>query len=1469
MERSSPRVGVCVSGRHHLHLPSILDKMPAPGAFILLAAVSLSGCLASPVHPDGFALGRAPLAPPYAVVLISCSGLLAFIFLLLTCLCCKRGDVGFKEFENPEGEDCSGEYTPPAEETSSSQSLPDVYILPLAEVSLPMPAPQPAHSDMTTPLGLSRQHLSYLQEIGSGWFGKVILGEIFSDYTPAQVVVKELRASAGPLEQRKFISEAQPYRSLQHPNVLQCLGLCVETLPFLLIMEFCQLGDLKRYLRAQRPPEGLSPELPPRDLRTLQRMGLEIARGLAHLHSHNYVHSDLALRNCLLTSDLTVRIGDYGLAHSNYKEDYYLTPERLWIPLRWAAPELLGELHGTFMVVDQSRESNIWSLGVTLWELFEFGAQPYRHLSDEEVLAFVVRQQHVKLARPRLKLPYADYWYDILQSCWRPPAQRPSASDLQLQLTYLLSERPPRPPPPPPPPRDGPFPWPWPPSHSAPRPGTLSSPFPLLDGFPGADPDDVLTVTESSRGLNLECLWEKARRGAGRGGGAPPWQPASAPPAPHANPSNPFYEALSTPSVLPVISARSPSVSSEYYIRLEEHGSPPEPLFPNDWDPLDPGVPAAPAPQAPSEVPQLVSETWASPLFPAPRPFAAQAAAGSFLLSGWDPEGRGAGETLAGDPAEVLGERGAAWAEEEEEEEEEEEGSSPGEGSSSLGGGPGRRGPLPCPLCSREGPCACLPLERGDAVAGWGGHPALGCPHPPEDDSSLRAERGSLADLPLVPPAPAPPEFLDPLMGAAAPQYPGRGPPPAPPPPPPPPRAPAEPAASPDPPSALASPGSGLSSPGPKPGDSGYETETPFSPEGAFPGGGAAEEEGVPRPRAPPEPPDPGAPRPPPDPGPLPPPGPQEKPSFVVQVSTEQLLESLREGVTRNLLGGPGPPAPRKAGRGPPASRETAPPGPSPDPPAPSSGAQTAPSPSLPGNGSGVTASPNGGQAAPGPEKTAENGGLGSPERGEIVLENGELTPPRRKARPLENGELRSPEAGEKALVNGGPTSPKSRGEKAPANGGLRLPRNTGSPPETGPWKSPGPQEKTPGTGGPAPETSLERAPTCGQGPWAQNGLETAPGPHGPAPKNGTLDPGTERRVLETGRLDLGNGGRAPADAGMGGPGGGPENGADAKAGWGDSKRPPPLPPPPPEAPARRLEPVPPRVRPEVASEGDPPGVPDPRADGDTAPSGDGDPPKPERKGPEMPRLFLDLGPPQGNSEQIKAKLSRLSLALPPLSLTPFPGPGPRRPPWEGADGGAAGGEAGGAGSPGPAEEDGEDEDEDEEEDEEAAGAAAGPRGSGRTRAAPVPVVVSSADADAARPLRGLLKSPRGADDSEDSELERKRKMVSFHGDVTVYLFDQETPTNELSVQGPPEGDTDPSTPPAPPTPPHPATPGDGFPSNDSGFGGSFEWAEDFPLLPPPGPPLCFSRFSVSPALETPGPPTRAPDARPAGPVEN
>uniref|UniRef100_A0A673LL19 non-specific serine/threonine protein kinase n=1 Tax=Sinocyclocheilus rhinocerous TaxID=307959 RepID=A0A673LL19_9TELE len=435
------------------------------------------------------------------IILISCSGLVSFVLLLLTCLCCKRGGVGFNEFDNAEGEECSGASSPvPEDSLSSCPSLPEVYTLPLRDKNCPI---LPNDSSQC----FRRHTLNYLQEIGNGWFGKVILAEVLCDCSSYQAVVKELRVSASPLEQRKFLAESEPYRSLQHPNILQCLGQCSESVPFLLVMEFCQLGDLKRYLRAQRKSDGMTPDLLNRDLLTLQRMAYEITSGLLHLHENNYIHSDLALRNCLLTSDLTVRIGDYGLSHNQYKEDYYLTPDKLWIPLRWIAPELLEEFRGNLIVTDQTKTSNVWSLGVVIWELFEFGAQPHRHLSDEEVLTFVIRERQITLAQPRLKLTHADYWYEVMQSCWLPPSQR--------EREY------------------------------------------------GREDDDILTVTETSKGLNFEYFWEKAH---GRRGYKP-----LPPPQPIPTPNSGHRQTLDTPTVVPVISARSPSLASEYYIRLEEH----------------------------------------------------------------------------------------------------------------------------------------------------------------------------------------------------------------------------------------------------------------------------------------------------------------------------------------------------------------------------------------------------------------------------------------------------------------------------------------------------------------------------------------------------------------------------------------------------------------------------------------------------------------------------------------------------------------------------------------------------------------------------------------------------------------------------------------------------------------------------------------------------------------------------------
>ncbi|NXL06664.1 LMTK1 kinase, partial [Mesembrinibis cayennensis] len=489
-----------------------------------------------------------------------------------------------QEFENTEGDDYVTELS--AQGSPDPQHGPEVYVLPLTKVSLPM-AKQPGRSvQLLKSADLGRQSLLYLKEIGHGWFGKVFLGEVNSGISSTQVVVKELKASASVQDQMQFLEEAQPYRALQHTNLLQCLAQCAEVTPYLLVMEFCPLGDLKGYLRSCRGAEAMTP-----DPLTLQRMACEVACGVLHLHRNNYIHSDLALRNCLLTADLTVKIGDYGLSHCKYKDDYFVTADQLWVPLRWIAPELIDEVHGNLLIVDQTKSSNVWSLGVTIWELFELGSQPYDHYSDRQVLAYAIKEQQLKLPKPQLKLSLSERWYEVMQFCWLQPEQRPTAEEVHLLLSYLCAKGATE--------AEEEFEKRWNSmkpngSASASHHGAELSSFPLLeqfstDGFP-SDGDDILTVMETSHGLNFEYKWEHTKTEhfqAPLGSLSPSsaaryhdlYYPATTTGRLSLGVSPSCYECkppgcpgLPAPGVVPILGAHSPSLGSEYYIRIEGPG---------------------------------------------------------------------------------------------------------------------------------------------------------------------------------------------------------------------------------------------------------------------------------------------------------------------------------------------------------------------------------------------------------------------------------------------------------------------------------------------------------------------------------------------------------------------------------------------------------------------------------------------------------------------------------------------------------------------------------------------------------------------------------------------------------------------------------------------------------------------------------------------------------------------------------
>nr|XP_015194964.1 PREDICTED: serine/threonine-protein kinase LMTK3 [Lepisosteus oculatus] len=184
-------------------------------------------------------------------------------------------------------------------------------------------------------------------------------------------------------------------------------------------------------------------------------------------------------------------------------------------------------------------------------------------------------------------------------------------------------------------------------------------------------------------------------------------------------------------------------------------------------------------------------------------------------------------------------------------------------------------------------------------------------------------------------------------------------------------------------------------------------------------------------------------------------------------------------------------------------------------------------------------------------------------------------------------------------------------------------------------------------------------------------------------------------------------------------------------------------------------------------------------------------------------------------NQSMKAKLARLSLSLPPLALSLPVSPNPCRGFWEGAEEGVRVGRRGRGSDP--------DEEEEEEEDEE---------GAGRV------IVVTETDVERRLGLRSLLKSPREPMERErEGERDRSRN-VSFFDDVTIYLFDQETPTNELSSGSAPTS----------PTPSCDVTGDPASRTQELGVGG----AREDPVIGVGGAesrlPALPSRFTVSPA---------------------
>ncbi|CAL8362125.1 unnamed protein product [Lota lota] len=321
-------------------------------------------------------------------------------------------------------------------------------------------------------------------QLGAGGFGQIVEASVTGwSHCSTKVAVKILKA--GSSAESSLMSEAKVLSVLgPHLNITNLLGVCNPPGSFFLITEFCCHGDLLAYLHRHKHSlltdevphldnseaiEGgymdmmkgdaqcvametlgdpIHPELNPTpedlpcgdanpgrrgyssvlSLQDLISFSHQVAQAMAFLSSNNCVHRDLAARNVLVCGGGLVKVGDWRLSHDVHKDQSYVARGNCYLPVKWMSPESIFQCVYT-------PQSDVWSYGVLLWEIFSLGDAPYADLSSTYRLCSALKTGY-RMSRPQQA---SQDLYQLMIGCWKmEPSSRLSFTSLTVATGNML-----------------------------------------------------------------------------------------------------------------------------------------------------------------------------------------------------------------------------------------------------------------------------------------------------------------------------------------------------------------------------------------------------------------------------------------------------------------------------------------------------------------------------------------------------------------------------------------------------------------------------------------------------------------------------------------------------------------------------------------------------------------------------------------------------------------------------------------------------------------------------------------------------------------------------------------------------------------------------------------------------------------------------------------------------------------------
>lgn len=182
-------------------------------------------------------------------------------------------------------------------------------------------------------------------------------------------------------------------------------------------------GDLKHFLQTTKKERS--------KLSCLQIIDIakQVSIGMEYLSNARFIHKDLSARNCIISSDMKVKISMIALSKDVYSPDYAEFRNQV-IPLRWLPYEAVFE-------DDYSTKSDVYSFAALCWELYHQGEQPFYNIPDSTVIEKLQRRELV--IKPSKTAPGSVA--AILSACVATsPKDRPTFSSIAIIFGEALKD---------------------------------------------------------------------------------------------------------------------------------------------------------------------------------------------------------------------------------------------------------------------------------------------------------------------------------------------------------------------------------------------------------------------------------------------------------------------------------------------------------------------------------------------------------------------------------------------------------------------------------------------------------------------------------------------------------------------------------------------------------------------------------------------------------------------------------------------------------------------------------------------------------------------------------------------------------------------------------------------------------------------------------------------------------------------